>query len=159
MFLPLNEDQQGRALACLLIQVYSNIIIIYDTSLHVWSTGMSVLVFGTQGWDSSSCDLPFFCLSMSVRSLFQNKRLTHTLCIATDEGFCGRNVLHSVRVHSCASIARSQASPSFFWIHEEKFKILQAIKAGDKAGDEALQCSTTFVLHLWAQQEWVFILL
>ena len=30
--------------------------------------------------------------------------LSHTLCIATDEGLCGRNVLHSLRVHSYASM-------------------------------------------------------
>ena len=36
--------------------------------------------------------------------------LTRTLCIATEEGLCGRNVLHSLRVHSCASMLNNICS-------------------------------------------------
>ena len=38
--------------------------------------------------------------------------LTHTLCIATDEDLRGRNVLHSLRVHSCASMLYNICSES-----------------------------------------------
>ena len=37
---------------------------------------------------------------------------TRTLCIATDEDLRGRNVLHSLRVHSCASMLNNICSES-----------------------------------------------
>ena len=42
--------------------------------------------------------------------LCTHRRLTRTLCIATEEGLRGRNVLHSLRVHSCASMLNNICS-------------------------------------------------
>ena len=38
------------------------------------------------------------------------QRLTRTLSIATDEGLRGQNALHSLRVHSCASMLNNICS-------------------------------------------------
>ena len=40
-----------------------------------------------------------------------SRTMSH-LCIATEEGLCGRNVLHSLRVHSCALMLNNICSES-----------------------------------------------
>ena len=47
-----------------------------------------------------------------LASGYLHESLTHTLCIATDEGpgLLGRNILHSLHVHSCASMLNNICS-------------------------------------------------
>ena len=53
-----------------------------------------------------------FARPSSVAMHKVRERLTRTSCIATEEGLCGRNVLHSLRVHSCASMLNNICSES-----------------------------------------------
>ena len=56
------------------------------------------------------CQLLFCQLAWRSWKDFAAFEDRHTLCIATEEGLRGRNVLHSLRVHSCASMLNNICS-------------------------------------------------
>ena len=83
-------------------------------------------------------------MTTNIHNCIQNKcclalTLSHTLCIATDEGLHGRNILHSLRVHSCASMLNNINFALNLWAQQDWIYILYTtavdiIKCGARVG-------------------------